>query len=105
MIGYGTIPIEQQTTTFIHISNDNDFFLTYHFSKNLRSKIFGSSTQRLGCITFDILFTQAEVSNTDMAFRIQEKVLWLQITVDNLILVQMCQAKGNFSSIELGTIL
>lgn len=55
-----------------------------------RSKVIWSSTQ--GPSDIGDILRETKVCNLQMAMTIEEKILWLEITVDDLVMVQVLQS-------------
>lgn len=74
--------------------------------KNLRSKVLGCSTNTLGIIMpKDVFLRQTEISNFDVSVVTHKNVLWFQISVENILRVQVMQSQEYIGCIESGGIL
>ena len=74
-------------------------------ANNLRSKILGSAAEGMRSISLDSLFREAKVCYADVTFEIQNEILRLQVTVDDVVAVEMTNSHCNFCSVKLGPTL
>lgn len=56
-----------------------------------------------GPIGFNVLLAEAKICEDDVALWVQQDVLWLQISVDDVEGVQVSQCAGNLRSIKPGS--
>jgi hypothetical protein len=73
--------------------------------EDLGSQVLGSAAEGvgLGVVLEDL--GEAEVSETDVAVFVHEDVLWLQVSVDDVLLVQMPDGQSHLGRVELGSVL
>lgn len=67
---------------------------------NLWREIVWSTTQS-PCDIGDI-FGEPEIGDLDVAMSVQQQVFWLQVTIDDVLPVQIFEGQGHFGSVELG---
>lgn len=66
--------------------------------------ILGSTHDGVGLLTsVGQLLGDSEVCQLEVTIGVQEDVLWLQVSVDDVHLVEILQSEKNLSSIEFGT--
>lgn len=58
---------------------------------------------RRGAVGFDVLLAQAEICEDDVALRVQQDVLRLQISVDDVEGVEVAQRAGDLRRVEPGS--
>lgn len=56
-------------------------------------------------MALDSHLAQAKISQLDVSLSVDEHILWLQISVQNVHLVEMLQSQQNIGSVKLGCIL
>lgn len=66
--------------------------------QHLRSKILGSTTECVG--TSFAVFGKTEIGKLQVAFIIDENVLWLEITVDDVLRVKVLEHECNLGAIK-----
>ena len=68
--------------------------------QNFWSQVVGSSTERISLsVALDDL-SETEISQADIAILVHEDVLWLEITVDDVFLVEMAESHGDLNGVE-----
>jgi len=73
---------------------------------DLRSQILGSSAETVGLIRhFNALLRQTEISYSDMALSIQQDVLRLEISIDDVFLVECIDGTNDLGGVELSPLL
>lgn len=73
---------------------------------DLRCKVLGRSTEGVGAIALlDALLRQAEVRDAYVALAIEDDVLRLEVSVDDVTLVQGSDGVDHLSGVELGAVL
>lgn len=63
-------------------------------------KIVRSATKCPGDIRH--LLREAKIGNLDMTMSVQEQVFGFQVTVDDILIVQVFKGKGDFGGVEFG---
>lgn len=73
---------------------------------DLGCKVFGSTAQRQSVsITLDVFLGQSKVGQLRIPVFIYQYILRLQVSIDNLILVQVIDSKDDLCTVELSAIL
>ena len=73
---------------------------------DLRSQILGRATEAVCAIgLLDALLGQAEVSDADVAFAVEQHILGLQVAINNVSIVESANSNDHFGSIEARSIL
>ena len=72
--------------------------------QNLGSKIIGSSTERERLCVWLQNFRETEISQANVTIFVHEDVLGLEITVDDLFIVQSADGHADLDSVEPGTV-
>lgn len=54
---------------------------------NLRSDVAGCTTQSVSQLIFNLL-CESKINQSDMSFSVYQYILWLQVSVDDLTLVE-----------------
>lgn len=74
--------------------------------QDLWCQILGRSTKRVGEFAFrEIDFGESEIGDLDMPIGCKEDVLWFQVAVDDLLLVDILQCEHQLGTVELGLVL
>ena len=76
-----------------------------HFPDDFWSKVLGSATKGMRSVSFDSLLGEAKVRDADVTLRIEDEILRLQVSVDDVVVVEMANPHRDFRSVELGSIL
>lgn len=72
------------------------------FNQNLGRQVIGRATEGVGLgVSFEHL-SEAEVSQADVAILVHQNVLRLQVTVDDVLLVQVTQGHSDLDCVESG---
>lgn len=70
---------------------------------HLRREILGRAAERVRLLTVSLHnLGQTEVSQHNVAVVVQKNVLWLEIAVDYITLVQVAEGQGDLRGVELG---
>lgn len=76
-----------------------------HFPDDFGSKVLGSATKGMRSVSFDSLLGEAKVRDADVTLRIQDEILRLQVTVNDVVVVEMADPHRDFGGVELGSVL
>lgn len=70
------------------------------------TQVFCGATQTVSVLgTLNVFLTKAEICKSDVAVRANQHVLWLQISVENVLVVEVLERQENVSSVEASSIL
>ena len=74
--------------------------------KDFRTQVFCGAAQTI-CVlsSLNVFFAEAEICESNVAVRANQHVLWLQISVENILVVEMLERQQNVSSIEASSVL
>ena len=75
------------------------------FDQDLRGQVVWGTTERESLAVAFKNLGKAEVSKTDVAIFVHQDVLWLQVSVDDILRVQMTQSHGHLNGVETGSLL
>ena len=89
----------QHNTYLVDVSAGSDTLLLQHLGGEVSRRPAETLSSEL-VLVFRFL-GQAEVGKSQVALRVNEDVLWLQVSVQNLLLVQELNSKDEFSNEEL----
>lgn len=76
-----------------------------HFPDDFGSKVLGSATKGMRSVSFDSLLGEAKVRDADVTFGIQDEILRLQVTVNDVVVVEMANPHCDLGGVELGSVL
>ena len=74
------------------------------FDENFGRQIVRRAAETVRLLSFVENFSQAEVSQGNVSIFVHENVFWLQISVDNFLVVQMADSQGDLKGVKLGAI-
>ena len=70
--------------------------------QNLWSQIFCRSTERISLISLTLKeFGESKICKTNIAVSIHKHIFWLQIPMDDILLVKVAESEDNLRSNEL----
>ena len=76
------------------------------FLDHLRRHVLSTATEAVGDLPgFESKLGQSEISNFDMAIMINQEILRFEISVDDILLMQVHQAIENLDKIEFSVVL
>lgn len=67
--------------------------------------VFRRATERMRSLTVRDYLRKSEISNLQVSINVNKNVLWFDIPVDNIHVVQMLQSEQKLRKVELGLIL
>ena len=87
--GEGNLPVQQFEIQHSHGSHVN-FKAVFFLLQHLRSEVLGSAAHGPGPPTSHH-FGDAEIDQADVAALVEENILWLDVSVDDIALVQIVE--------------
>ena len=73
---------------------------------HLRGHVLSAAAERVGQrVARHVLFRKPEIGDLDVPVHIDQQVLWLQVPVDDALLVQVLEAVQDFQEVEFGLFL
>lgn len=74
-------------------------------NEDFGGQVVGRPAERKRLLALLEHFSQTEVSQANIAIAVHEDILWLQISVDNVLVVQVSERNRDLNGVELSSIL
>lgn len=75
------------------------------FFKNLRGKIFRCTTERVSLLVLLKNLCKSKICQTNESIFLHQDIFWLQVSIDNLLIMKMTEGESYAQTIKLGSLL